>query len=59
MSNPKHDKGEHYLLTPKAEPFLERVIFNNRFLILVLFLFTTAFLRLMQLRLNRMLHLRD
>lgn len=44
MSNPKHDKGEHFLLTPKAEPFLERVIFNNRFLILVLFLFLTAFL---------------
>ncbi|MFD2229022.1 efflux RND transporter permease subunit [Alkalimarinus sediminis] len=44
MSNPKHDKGEHYLLTPKAEPFLERVIFNNRFVILVMFLFLTAFL---------------
>ena len=44
MSNPKHDKGEHYLLTPKAEPFLERVIFNNRFFILVMFLFLTAFL---------------
>ena len=27
MSNPKHDKGEHYLATPKAEPFLERLIF--------------------------------
>lgn len=44
MSNPKHDKGEHFLLTPKAEPFLERVIFNNRFFILVSFLFLTAFL---------------
>ena len=28
MSNPKHDKGEHYLTTPKAEPFLERLIFK-------------------------------
>ncbi|WP_097460685.1 efflux RND transporter permease subunit [Mangrovitalea sediminis] len=44
MSNPKHDKGEHYLLTPKAEPFLERLIFNNRVLILVFFLFLTLFL---------------
>jgi len=34
MSNPKHDKGEHYLTTPKAEPFLERLIFNNRAIIL-------------------------
>ncbi len=44
MSNPKHDKGEHFLLTPKAEPFLERVIFNNRFIILVAFFFITLFL---------------
>lgn len=44
MSNPKHDKGEHFLITPKAEPFLERVIFNNRFIILVLFFLATLFL---------------
>ncbi|MFT4818857.1 MAG: hypothetical protein ACI90S_001223, partial [Marinobacter psychrophilus] len=28
MTNPKHARGEHYLTTPKAEPFLERLIFN-------------------------------
>ncbi|MCP5207076.1 MAG: RND family transporter [Hahellaceae bacterium] len=44
MSNPKHDKGEHFLITPKAEPFLERMIFNNRFIILVLFFLITIFL---------------
>ncbi len=44
MSNPKHDKGEHYLTTPKAEPFLERIIFNNRAIILIAFLFLTLFL---------------
>ncbi len=44
MSNPKHDKGEHYPATPKAEPFLERVIFNNRALILFGFLILTLFL---------------
>ncbi|MDX1456033.1 MAG: MMPL family transporter [Marinobacter sp.] len=44
MSNPKHDKGEHYLTTPKAEPFLERLIFNNRAAILFGFLILTIFL---------------
>jgi predicted RND superfamily exporter protein len=44
MSNPKHDKGEHYLTTPKAEPLLERLIFNNRALILIGFLLLTVFL---------------
>ena len=44
MSNPKHDKGEHYITTPKAEPFLERLIFNNRALILIAFFFLTLFL---------------
>ncbi|EMP57079.1 transporter [Marinobacter santoriniensis NKSG1] len=44
MSNPKHDKGEHYLTTPKAEPFLERVIFNNRAIILGLLALLTLFL---------------
>ncbi|SFM14790.1 efflux RND transporter permease subunit [Marinobacter zhejiangensis] len=44
MSNPKHDKGEHYLTTPKAEPFLERLIFNNRAAILFGFLILTLFL---------------
>lgn len=44
MSNPKHDKGEHYFTSPKAEPFLERLIFNNRAVILILFLLLTVFL---------------
>lgn len=44
MSNPKHDKGEHYLTTPKAEPFLERLLFNNRAIILLVFLVLTLFL---------------
>jgi len=44
MSNPKHDKGEHYLTTPKAEPFLERLIFNNRVVILIAFFLLTLFL---------------
>ncbi|MDX1754653.1 MAG: efflux RND transporter permease subunit [Marinobacter sp.] len=44
MANPKHDKGEHYLTTPKAEPFLERLIFNNRAVILFGFLILTLFL---------------
>lgn len=44
MSNPMHDKGEHYLTTPKAEPFLERLIFNNRAVILVLLTLLTLFL---------------
>ncbi|MFT7338894.1 MAG: hypothetical protein ACI92B_002229, partial [Marinobacter maritimus] len=43
MSNPNHDKGEHYLTTPKAEPFLERLIFNNRVVILIGFMLLTAF----------------
>ncbi|TGN39876.1 efflux RND transporter permease subunit [Marinobacter confluentis] len=44
MSNPKHDKGEHYITTPNAEPFLERLIFNNRAIILIAFFFLTLFL---------------
>jgi len=44
MSNPMHDRGEHYLTTPKAEPFLERLIFNNRAIILVLLALLTLFL---------------
>ncbi|RUT76967.1 RND family transporter [Marinobacter sp. NP-6] len=44
MSDPKHDKGEHYLTTPKAEPFLERLIFNNRAIILIAFSFLTLVL---------------
>ena len=43
MSDSMHEKGEHYLLTPKAEPFLERLIFNNRPIILVAFLLLTVF----------------
>ena len=41
MSDPMHDRGEHYLTTPKAEPFLERLLFNNRALILVAFFVLT------------------
>lgn len=44
MSNPKHDKGEHYITTPNAEPFLERLIFNNRAIILIGFFILTLFL---------------
>ncbi len=44
MSNPKHDKGDHYFTTPKAEPFLERLLFNNRAVILLVFLVLTLFL---------------
>src|SRR5690606_13348177 len=44
MSNPLHEKGEHYLLTPKAEPFLERLIFGNRLLVLIAFVLLTLFL---------------
>lgn len=44
MSNPKHDKGDHYFTTPKAEPFLERLLFNNRAIILLVFLVLTLFL---------------
>jgi hypothetical protein len=44
MSDPNHDKGEHYITTPKAEPFLERLIFNNRAIILIVFFFLTLFL---------------
>lgn len=44
MSNPKHDKGEHYFTSPNAEPFLERLIFNNRAIILIAFLLLTIFL---------------
>lgn len=44
MSNPKHDKGDHYFATPKAEPFLERLLFNNRAIILLVFLVLTLFL---------------
>ncbi len=44
MSNKLHDQGDHFILTPKAEPLLERLVFNNRFLILIAFLCLTAFL---------------
>src|SRR5690554_316126 len=44
MSNPLHDKGQHFLLTPKAEPLLEQLIFNNRPLLLVIFALLTLFL---------------
>ncbi|WP_111497803.1 MULTISPECIES: efflux RND transporter permease subunit [Marinobacter] len=44
MSNPKHDRGDHYFTSPNAEPFLERLIFNNRAIILIAFLFLTLFL---------------
>ncbi len=44
MANKLHDHGDHFITTPKAEPFLERVIFNNRLIILILFMGITAFL---------------
>src|SRR5690606_14438090 len=44
MSNPLHDKGQHFLLTPKAEHLLERLIFNNRLLLLVIFALLRLFL---------------
>ncbi|OZG74003.1 RND transporter [Hahella sp. CCB-MM4] len=44
MSNKLHDQGDHFILTPKAEPWLERLVFNNRLFILVAFLCITAYL---------------
>ncbi len=44
MSNKLHDQGEHFIVSPNAEPFLERMIFNNRFVILIGFVIITAFL---------------
>ncbi|MBK8969833.1 MAG: RND family transporter [Hahellaceae bacterium] len=44
MTNKLHDHGDHFLATPKAEPFLERLIFNNRALIILIFVALTGFL---------------
>ena len=49
MANQKNDgvkisETDRYILTPKAEPFLERIIFNNRPIILILFTILTLFL---------------
>lgn len=44
MVNPLHEKGEHFITSPKAEPLLERMIFGNRPVILILFLIATLFL---------------
>lgn len=44
MTNKLHDHGDHFIATPKAEPFLERMIFNNRALIVLIFVALTAFL---------------
>ena len=44
MSNKQHDHGDHFLVSPKAEPLLERLIFNNRLIILIAFILITAFL---------------
>ncbi|WP_020406616.1 efflux RND transporter permease subunit [Hahella ganghwensis] len=44
MSKKLHDQGDHYILTPKAEPLLERLVFNNRFFILIAFLCITVYL---------------
>ena len=35
---------EHFLVTPEAEPFLERLFFGNRAIFLVLLLLATVFL---------------
>jgi predicted RND superfamily exporter protein len=44
MSNKLHDHGDHFITTPKAEPFLERMILNNRALIILVFVLLTGFL---------------
>lgn len=44
MSNKHHDHGDHFITSPKAEPFLERIIFNNRPIILIAFLVLTVLL---------------
>lgn len=44
MSEQKHQHGDHYPRLSDAEPLLERVIFNNRALILGVFLFVAFFL---------------
>ncbi len=44
MSNKLHDHGDHFITSPKAEPFLERLIFNNRGIIVLLFVLLTGFL---------------
>ncbi|WP_431688641.1 efflux RND transporter permease subunit [Hahella sp. NBU794] len=44
MSNKLHDQGDHFILTPKAEPWLERLVFNNRLIILIAFLAITVFM---------------
>ena len=42
--NMPKSEPEHYILTPNAEPFLERVLFARRGLFLIVLLLLTAFL---------------
>ena len=44
MSTKHHHDSDNYILTPEAEPFLERLFFNNRILFLLIFLGLTIFL---------------
>jgi len=44
MSEKSHGEGAYNIALPKTEPLLERLIFNNRLVILVAFLLITAFL---------------
>jgi len=44
MSDNNHDQGDLSIVSPKAEPLLERLIFNNRKLILVIFILLSALL---------------
>lgn len=47
MAKPKKHQNpepEHFILSPESEPFLERLFFNNRQVILVLLLLATVFL---------------
>lgn len=45
MAEQKHhysSEPEHYILSPESEPFLERLFFNNRFLVLLILTALTA-----------------
>ncbi len=44
MSDPKYRRGQNYSNPATPEPFLERLIFNNRAIILIAFFILTLFL---------------
>src|SRR5690606_7678624 len=44
MSNPLHDKGQHFLLIPGAGSRLERFIFENRLAVLIVLALLTLVL---------------